>query len=600
MKMKKIIRMVFATMLVLFITVPAWASSAIAADSLVPDQALRYAINEALGYTGDDIQAHDPTQAELEGLTVLSYDGNAFGQVHSLEGLQYSTNLDNLSINNSDLQDLSPIAQLPKITHLYLDNDNITDISQLASLTTLQELELTNNQIQDISPVQNMQQLTNLDLINNNIEDITVLTDLDAIHAVYLENNHVYDVSAVAGKTVGTIYVEQQSITMPIQTVTEGKVDLTVPNKIRGINNYIEPVNISNDGTYDSVSNEISWTDIPAGTENTSYTFNYTEFEGEEAFYFSGTVLQPLDWIYNVQPIIAASDKTIHVEQNPDLRANVTATDEEDGDLTNQIVITGSVDNQTVGVYPITYSVTDSQGGTATITVNVTVINDPPAIFATDQTIHVGDKVDVLKNVTATDTEDGDLTNQITYTGTVDNTKPGDYPITYSVADAQGQTTTKNVTIHVINDSPVINNPSSVTLHVGDTFNPLDYATAKDYEDGNLTDKLVVENNTVDTALAGDYTVTYSVTDSVGAKTESTMAVKVIADSPNVIPSDNDDDNNNNQTPQILPPATADTVVTPQETNQTLPQTGDQAVGSSMLLLGLALVGYGALYLRKK
>ena len=49
---------------------------------------------------------------------------------------------------------------------------------------------------------------------------------------------------------------------------------------------------------------------------------------------------------------------------------------------------------------------------------------------------------------------------------------------------------------------------------MGDTFNPLSLVSSNDKEDGNITPKVIVKENTVDTKKSGVYKVVYSVTDS--------------------------------------------------------------------------------------
>lgn len=72
---------------------------------------------------------------------------------------------------------------------------------------------------------------------------------------------------------------------------------------------------------------------------------------------------------------------------------------------------------------------------------------------------------------------------------------------------------------------PVIH-ASNKTIKVGDSFNPRAGVSATDVEDGNLTSKIKV-SGTVNTKKAGTYKITYSVTDSHGAKTTKTISVKV-------------------------------------------------------------------------
>ena len=59
-------------------------------------------------------------------------------------------------------------------------------------------------------------------------------------------------------------------------------------------------------------------------------------------------------------------------------------------------------------------------------------------------------------------------------------------------------------------------------------FNPLDYATASDSEDGDITNKLKVIENNVDITKVGSYKVTYEVTDSYKQTVNKTVTVNVI------------------------------------------------------------------------
>lgn len=76
------------------------------------------------------------------------------------------------------------------------------------------------------------------------------------------------------------------------------------------------------------------------------------------------------------------------------------------------------------------------------------------------------------------------------------------------------------------NTAPVID-AKDVEITIGETFDATKYATAKDAEDGDLTDQIKVIKNTVDTSKAGTYEVTYEVTDSAGATTTKTIKVTV-------------------------------------------------------------------------
>lgn len=75
--------------------------------------------------------------------------------------------------------------------------------------------------------------------------------------------------------------------------------------------------------------------------------------------------------------------------------------------------------------------------------------------------------------------------------------------------------------------APTISGTDNVIILVGDTFNALTGVTATDDIDGTITNISV--SGTVNTAVAGTYTITYSVTDAAGNVTTATRTVTVSA-----------------------------------------------------------------------
>ena len=289
----------------------------------------------------------------------------------------------------------------------------------------------------------------------------------------------------------------------------------------------------------------------------------------------------------NAAPIIKAEDKTLTVGDAFDPMADVTATDAEDGNLTDKIEIKkNDVDTTKPGKYEVTYKVTDSKGASYTKSITVTVnpkmepINSAPIIKAEDKTLTVGDTFDPKADVTATDAEDGDLTDKIeVLKNEVDTTKAGKYEVTYKVTDNQGASRTKTITVTVnpkiepLNEAPTID-VTDKEITVGDKFDPKEGVTAKDKEDGNLTDKIEILKNTVDSSKPGIYEVTYKVTDSKGTSCTKTIKVTVKEKAP--APS-----KDNNKTTTVAP------------------KTGDSTNVSAVIAL-LAVSGIALLALLKK
>ena len=195
-------------------------------------------------------------------------------------------------------------------------------------------------------------------------------------------------------------------------------------------------------------------------------------------------VKDKLNWITNEMPKINASNKTLTVGDTFDPLKGVTATDKEDGNLTGKIeVLVNDVNTSEAGVYAVTYKVTDSKGASITKTIYVTVnprmeeLNHVPTINASDKTLTVGDPFDPLKDVTAIDKEDGDLTKEIKILkNEVDLTKAGVYEITYMVTDSQGASVTKTIKV-IVKDKDIKPNPDKNDVNTGDTTNLGFYAS---------------------------------------------------------------------------------------------------------------------------
>ncbi|PHG42080.1 DUF5011 domain-containing protein, partial [Bacillus toyonensis] len=230
---------------------------------------------------------------------------------------------------------------------------------------------------------------------------------------------------------------------------------------------------------------------------------------------------------------------TLHVGEEFDPMAGVSATDKEDGNLTNKVKYKGNVDTSKPGKYIVEYWVVDSKGVNATATRSVIVKEneeipdmEPKLTAPTKTTINVGDKFNPMAGVSATDKEDGDITSKVTVDGSVDTSKPGTYELTYTVLDSKGhtviakQTVTVKQKVETTNEAPVLTVPFTTTLRVGEKFDPMAGVSASDKEDGNLTNKIKYKGN-VDTSKPGKYIVEYWVVDSKGVNATATQSVIV-------------------------------------------------------------------------
>ena len=229
----------------------------------------------------------------------------------------------------------------------------------------------------------------------------------------------------------------------------------------------------------------------------------------------------------------ALEDVTINAGQAFNLMDSVKAVDV-NGNTVNVSVSSDkelNLDTEQDTTYKITYSATDSRGRKTEKTINLTVKgNKAPVIEGVkNHTLKVGDSFDPKAGVTVTD-EDENI--ELVVESNVNTNIPGVYKVIYKATDSGNKTTIVESSVVVnpkmttLNKIPVINAQDRI-VQLGEKFDPLEGVTATDEEDGDLTKSIKVIRNDVNTDVAGDYTVVFSVTDKQGATAIHEMLVVV-------------------------------------------------------------------------
>ncbi len=136
---------------------------------------------------------------------------------------------------------------------------------------------------------------------------------------------------------------------------------------------------------------------------------------------------------------------TVYIEQG------ATALDDVDGNIS--VVITGYVDTSIIGTYIISYTAVDSAGNESSMIRTIIISDNAVPIL----TLVGPNIITVFKNsiytdpgATAYDDNDGNITNDIIVTNNVDTSVIGDYNISFSVSNTNGNTDVKNRSIHVV------------------------------------------------------------------------------------------------------------------------------------------------------
>ncbi len=214
-----------------------------------------------------------------------------------------------------------------------------------------------------------------------------------------------------------------------------------------------------------------------------------------------------------------------------------TAHDDVDGDVCRDVVVGGDlVDSNTPGTYLITYNVSDAVGNVAAETVRTVIVDGgvPTITLLGDPLIKLPVGAPFIDpGVAAEDDIDGDITAAVFVGGdAVDPQVAGTYTITYHVSDEAGNAAAVAArTVIVDGGAPVISllGPNPLRVVSGGPFIEPGFS-AQDNIDGDVTSRVAVGGDVVETGVPGSYTVTYNVSDAAGnAALEVTRSVVVVA-----------------------------------------------------------------------
>ena len=277
-------------------------------------------------------------------------------------------------------------------------------------------------------------------------------------------------------------------------------------------------------------------------------TITLTDADGN-----ASTLTIPTFIIDTTNPIITLNGLATITLNKGDIynEAGATATDNPGSvNLTASITTTGTVNTSVAGTYMVTYNVTDAAGNTATtVTRTVTVTADTTAPIISQITAIPTPSNNATPSYTFTTDEVGTLTTTISqgFSGgsSVSITGTGNQTVTFAtlpeytysgqtitLTDADGNASTLTIPTFIIDTTnPIItlNGLATITLNKGDIYNEAG-ATATDNPGSvNLTASITT-TGTVNTSVAGTYTVTYNVTDAAGnTATAITRTVTVTA-----------------------------------------------------------------------
>ncbi len=207
-----------------------------------------------------------------------------------------------------------------------------------------------------------------------------------------------------------------------------------------------------------------------------------------------------------------------------------TAKDPTEGDLTTKVVITSDLDCTTPGTYTIAFDVVDAAGNNATtVKRTIVVVNDktPPTLTLLGASSVSVEQCDpyLESGAVATDLIDGNLSSAIKITGTVNTAVVGNYTLSYTVSDAQGNTATTSRLVQVVDTKKPgifsygkrIVDQDQVNIQLGSLF--VDPVVGYDTCNGSiLVNKIPGFNGMVNTLVRATYPIAYYAIDIHGNK----------------------------------------------------------------------------------
>ncbi|MEE2733619.1 MAG: Ig-like domain-containing protein [Pseudomonadota bacterium] len=310
---------------------------------------------------------------------------------------------------------------------------------------------------------------------------------------------------------------------------------------------------------YSSRDGKITSTPVLSIGEHTLYAAVYDSDGEVTKTSVKLSVVEKTNSLPTVSITSPANQSAFTTDQVLSLKA--AASDAEDGDLGTAVIWTSSIDgriqantNLTAGTHIITASVSDSGALTAqdTITVSVSEVaeNSAPSLSivfpANGSSVTAGSPL-TLK-ATATDKEDGDISNKVFWysslDGQIDATtalSAGEHTLYAAVYDSDGEVTKTSIKLSAVeeasdNSAPSVTIQSPASGHVVEEGTALLLkANAYDVEDGDISGQVTWYSSldgtvgNLTTLSVGEHTLTARVQDANGLTAEDQITLSVVS-----------------------------------------------------------------------
>lgn len=150
----------------------------------------------AIGTDEDSLLAFDKYRS-----LILRYANDG---IQRLDGLEWFTNLDSLSLENNRIETIDNLRMLVNLDTLDLRRNNITHVRSLSHLTQLTNLSILGNEFDaesGIGDLSSLKELTLIDLRGSGLKDVGNLSELTKLKILLLEDNQLSDIGDLSNLT---------------------------------------------------------------------------------------------------------------------------------------------------------------------------------------------------------------------------------------------------------------------------------------------------------------------------------------------------------------------------------------------------------------
>lgn len=139
---------------------------------------------------------------EIKAIDFIYVDNDKGATLEDISCLKYAENLETCYLDNTNISDLTPIADLKNLKKLYIYNDKkIADISALKNLTQLAILNISGTKVTDITSLATLKNLERLDISKTDITNISAIGNLKDLKWLNMNDSKVTDISALKSAT---------------------------------------------------------------------------------------------------------------------------------------------------------------------------------------------------------------------------------------------------------------------------------------------------------------------------------------------------------------------------------------------------------------